>query len=162
SWQKRIFEHCDHLQLGDIEKARVTEIVTLLSEVISSRAGSVYNPAEPWPMNAQRENARKAFRLVLDRGNLLAEVENPASAWDVPTSAVVPRTPTGIAGALSPMLFAARRILIIDPWFNPARRSYVNTLREILREAVLGRLGQHSLDVQLHTKAEVRWDLFEA
>jgi hypothetical protein len=150
------------LQLGDIEKARVTEIVARLSDVISSRTGDTYDAAESWPTNAQRENARKPFRLVLDRANFLAEVNDPAGAWDVPRSAVVPRTPAGIAGALSPMLFAARKILIIDPWFNARRGAYVNTLREILREAVSGRLGQYSLDVELHTKADIRWDLFEA
>ncbi|WP_288481655.1 hypothetical protein [uncultured Deinococcus sp.] len=106
----------------------------------------------PWIEATLCEHARQAFDAVIaddpraDFTPLDADSLQPK--FRVVTALDVPQEAAGFEAALAPLLAVSRRLLLVDPYFDPGKKRY-----QTLLPLLLGRHPQLE-DVELYLKAD--------
>jgi len=124
--------------LGEIERVRLMELFTALTETLVTRDYEEYDGAIPWSQNAIIENAKLPFHAILTQSNprrhdfVLKESEAMIGdcKWDLPLGKIVNRTASEMAKNVSCLLQNSRKIILIDPYFLEYKtlKRWLNTL----------------------------------
>ena len=147
-WKRLIFES---FKGNDVARARLEAFVQAITETSAKRPGSVYDGKRAWHENIAIENQRRAFGLVLTQQNLDAELDRADGPWNAPTMSRVSRTPQELAKSVGSMLQLADKVLLIDPHFNALRPAYRQSLFAYVKQALINRDSQHTLQFEVHT-----------
>jgi len=151
-WVRLVWEafHSDN----EIERARVTELLTRLSERMTRRPEAAWDSAKPWLQNAKTEHARRPFRTILARDD--GEADNLP---DYPRGSSVPRKAAEMAAAVAGMLRCSRVAIFIDPHFGPDSARHRRPLEAFLSALSDGRSTDQleRVEVQTSDKADLRY-----
>lgn len=140
-WKDAVNVAAAEIGLSGKDWTRLMELVRILGECRCRRTDALYADVLTWLENAEREHDRKAFRATLATQNprertevVIAEDVGAAKAhlWSCETGSTPPRSPEGVAGALSAMLTNCKALHFIDPYFHPEKASNRRMLAAIL------------------------------
>lgn len=102
-----------------------------------------FGDEKDWLTEAIAEHARRPFHAIMVANRVGAEpqvVITPTildeirdERWYLPTVVSSKKTAGEIAAALSPMLSKARRIVLVDPYFNASKPRYTTSFAEIMK-----------------------------
>ena len=157
-WQRLVWEAYDGQD--DIEKTRITELLSRFSEKAISRSDSQYDGGD-WLENVKKENVRKPFKAVILKENpekipnfLVADdIDETQQLWSASHSTVVPRTAKKMAQIVEPLLSAATEVIFVDPHFTPEMNRYQRTFQAFLVAATTNRKSELK-SVAVHTQAK--------
>lgn len=144
-WLSMAIDAAAHLP--PVEKQRVIEKLRRLREHASVRRGRAFDPTGgTWVDNALTQHANMPFRAIVAATDVAghAEVVMPDDVsethplFTVMRNAKIPREAAAITTALAPLLACARRVLLVDKYYDPFRAKYQQTLRELLAVAHAG------------------------
>lgn len=167
-WKDAVCAAAADLELTDKDWTRLTELFRILGEGRCRRSGSLYVDVLTWLENAEREHDRKEFRATLATKNPRQRAEvvigedigvPKARLWSCEVGAAPPRTPEGVAAALSAMLVNCRALHLVDPYFHPEKASN----RKML-EAILDVVATHGLQpgvIRVHCRMKDGPDFFQ-
>ena len=160
-WRKRVIETVqEHKRDGRISDKDFKKISKLLQTVGEKllRKGRDYDPEETWIDNAISQDAREPFRAIVMKSPLtegcekaldVQDLDEDPPLWAVPREAKVARLARDIVQFIGPLLEISRKILFVDPYFDPGIRKWIPLIRESLKVATA---GGRSLDrVEIHT-----------
>lgn len=157
SWLASAYEASN--EFSDLDKKRLTESLARIKRTALFSRERPYDPGRNWLSNAQSENARLPFHVIIAReapagvANIVLseDLTEAVAAIAAPRTVTVPRTALAIAGALSPIALLGNEILLIDPFFDLQHARFRNTLSAFL--AALHTAGRTSLTAQIHFRA---------
>lgn len=167
-WKRAVYRAANDLELSEQDMLRLTELFRILAEHKCRRADAVYDGVITWLENGEREYDRKPFACIVARENprahsavLLGEDLDPTDArWARPAGATAPRSPEGLATALTAMLVNCRVVHLVDPHFGPENARHRRVLEALVD--VLASNGVGPEFVRVHCRAKSRLDFFEA
>lgn len=115
------------------ERTRMEVLIQRLSEAMVERRSATWYPDRPWLDNAVEEHQRSPFHAVFARGNpaghervLVAdELDERTPLWALGHGVMIARTAEAIAGAVGDMLRAATDIVMVDPYFAPHHKRFL-------------------------------------
>lgn len=159
----------DYKELGPVDDnthMRVVEKLVSLKDKMQTRIHE-WNDALGWLDNTEREHARRPFHAVLTStahdtdGRILNfnELDEDNSLWKVERERVVKRTAADLASAVAPLLKIARKLVFVDPHFDPYKRQVCIALQAYLEAALTKRISGTSLEtLEFHTpyRPEIR------
>lgn len=168
NWRRQVLRAMDGK--GDIEKQKVTAILTILMEKVIARIPhSEYDGTHSWLENAENENAAIPFDAILASSNprrnpsvlvggRLGDVAEPL--WDVePDLPPVPRTAVEMANAVQALLRNSCEIVFVDPHFGPENSRHRRPLEAFLSKLVSSR-GSSISSVTMLTSGKSARDFF--
>ena len=118
------------------ERTRMEVLIQSLSEVMVERGSASWYPDRPWLDNAVEEHLRSPFHAVLVRSNpaghkrvlVTDELDERTPLWTLGHGTTIARTAEAIAGAVGDMLRAATDIVMVDPYFAPHHRRFLEVV----------------------------------
>jgi hypothetical protein len=121
------------------ERQRMEALVRYLHDRASGRRATAWDPTTPWFDNSLREHAREAFHAIVTTARreglafvLCDDDLDPTNAlWQVARSCSVARTAADYATAFRGLVTAARKVLIVEPVFDPQLPRFTATLEAI-------------------------------
>jgi hypothetical protein len=166
-WKNNIYAAASKLDFSHKDWKRLEELFRIFAEHRCRRTSSVYNDVLSWLENAEQEHARWQFRAIIATDNprrhravvLSEDIGLPkASLWTCDAGVMPPRSPEGLAKALSAMLINSRQLHLVDPHFGPENSRH----RRVL-EALMDVLATHALapEVWMHCSAKSDLAFFE-
>lgn len=142
NWKRMVYEAVTSLDLADLDRKRVEEILRLFGDHRYRRGDdpAAYDGSLDWLRNAESEYDRKPFAAILAGanprsheavipGDLLGESQ---PRWACASGANPARTPEALAAVLSPMLANCRQLHLIDPYFGARHHPVVEALAKVL------------------------------
>jgi len=165
-WKKLVMDACQGCR--DIELKRIEEELVTLDGRMVRRPDSSWDPslsgAQSWLENARLEHQRLPFKGILATANPhgedfvwigadLSEAQQPQFRSP---GKLVPRTAEELASAVALLLQSSERVALIDPYFDPTKKRFRNTLRSFVGTATTSRRSGATVRVELHTSIE-RW-----
>lgn len=133
-WEKMVYQCAEGLD--DLKKKRIEVKLQDLKNrkacLISS--GRSYDIEKEWPQNAQEAHSEKAFHaIVCDFNNPLFvradDVEQNHPLFALPNDWREKKTIENFNSLFKHVLFAAKEILIIDPYFDPTKEACVKLMK---------------------------------
>ena len=133
--------------LSPIEKQRVIEKLRRTKEHSSIPSGRAFNPVSgSWMDNALTQHANKPFRAIVATSDVAGHAEVVAAddvsethpLFKVVRSKKIPREAAAITASFTPLLACARRVLLVDKYYDPFSAKYQRTLRQLLTAAYAG------------------------
>ena len=167
-WIRLAYRHIDESSLQPVKKKSLKTRLNRMRRHLIRRAATDWHGDTPWVAQALLEHGRAPFRAIVTGGG--GPVVDPVISWDtddteaglwsVPSGVTV-RSPEAIADGLALLAAGARRLLLVDPHFDPTAARFTATLR-----AMLVRLGQLPVrgtlpNVELHILLGSRRELRE-
>jgi hypothetical protein len=156
-WRRKVY---DAFRGGsDMDKARLTELLSRLQDTMIKRKDPVWDENETWVDNAVQEHARYPFRAVLARNNPASRTEilcendfDTCPGLACPHSLVVNRTAQEMAESVRQMLACCRWVKFIDPHLWPGKKRYRNSLQAFLKILVGSRPVGPPETIEIHTE----------
>ncbi len=143
-WRRRVVDAAAGMDLSDLERTYLEELLRTFSYNPRLRRldGTTYDGHCEWLENAEREYNRRPFRGILatDNPRCHPSVFDPSALtaanelWMCATSASATRAPAEFAKVLSGMINNARCLHLVDPHFDPSRKTHTDVLRALLEE----------------------------
>ena len=131
----------------DLHRKRMEEALKLAKRRKVVSFGRPYEPRlGGWFENALAQHAASPFRAIITETNPTgddavlhaADLDEHEPLMAAPHSWMVRRVGTELANAMAPMLIAARRLLLVDRYFDVRDRRYLETLKACLDVACSG------------------------
>jgi len=123
---------------GKIEDTYLTEFIKFIKTRAIKRIESDYDMKLGWLENAEFEHNRCPFDLILAESNpnaksfVIAHLtqlsNNPNPRLKIPHDRIVNRIASDMANAVAPMLRLCRKLILVDPHFDPCYDRWRNTL----------------------------------
>ena len=162
TWPRLVMEAASEAGMGDLARARMVEKLRQGMRTALIRTGRSYDPTlGNWVENAAASHAIRPFRgiiaqqtaLIEDAAISLAELDDDHLLMEAPRSCDVPRTPTDIAHACFLLLYAAREINLVDPYFDLADvgQDYRGPLEQMMN--ALHITGKERVTIRIHYRA---------
>jgi len=150
-WKKMVFQG---LSCSDVEKKRIVERLSNLDRrIFLKRDTTRYDWTVPWLENALREHEHAPFRAIIaghaeERGHVLsaADVDERKALWRTSAGCLVPRDPDVIANALSLLLVASKKVVIVDPYFRADQDDKTRPLVALAKTAPCKSISVHFSD----------------
>lgn len=129
----------DYLQAN----AFLSALLAFMNTNVVNR-GLKFDADRPWLDQAIDVHAQEPFCAILARspraGNAEVITERIVDQlqdqrWYLPTVKPTPKTSTDLAAVLAPLLRGAKKIVVVDPYFNPRDQAYREVLAELLFNA---------------------------
>ena len=142
---------------GELGSKRVEEVLAQLTSPQIRRPSCIWCDTCGWLENAEKENVRRPFHIILARDNprnrpeivrLHDLLDVLPESWKAPNSIIVDRTATSMADGVGAMLRCATRIFFVDPHFRASKSKFRNPLAEFLRNV---RTDVSQVTIELHT-----------
>lgn len=153
AWPKLVIEQFKNAR--PLEKARVTETLAQVRTALLSRNRS-FDPNRPWASNAIRSHEQESpFQAIIspeieyEIGIKPEDLSDTHDLFRSSTGAIVRRDADEIIGALKLAILVSRKILVIDPHFNPGIRRFNNTAIRLIEE-LAQRSDLECVDLQFH------------
>ncbi len=143
-------------QMRDIERTRIVEKLRNSDNKIA-RMNRPYDPAMNWMLNVQTQQKQKPFNAVVGRRNEIdadnflniADLDDTYPLWKISTDAVVPRKAWELACCARLLMQISRKIIIIDPNFDPVKSRFIETFSHLITFAC----DQHTPErLELHAE----------
>lgn len=155
-WERKVIEAAKASGMPEVRLASLVERLRRAGANAFIDYGRHYDASLDWLANAIAQHAHRQFRAVLARESTqnnptilsVEEVSEEAALFAAANSWEVGRTNEQIAGAIAPLLYAAKRILIVDPYFDLYRADYRGPLACMLR--ALAEAGHQNTIIQIH------------
>ena len=128
-WLRRYVLQGQSTDAGDLERARLDEIVSFIGEQVRVKRPSNYDGCKSWRENTAQENQRVAFDHILT-SEVDAELDSLTLSkifegeLNYPSQLLVRRTAAEMASAVSSMLRISSRLVFIDPYFDDRSRKW--------------------------------------
>lgn len=158
-WQRVVYDRCSGQ--SDMNRTRVEELLRRLGGMMWRAAKNrSYDGNRSWLQNAIAADLDAPFDAILALAKpndhhkvvLYSEADDTNALWAVCTDDHVPRDPEVIARRLAPLLVNASRVLLVDPFFAPAKPEYQDTIRSFA--AVLRNDGTRPVQIDLHVSQQ--------
>lgn len=126
----------------DVEKSQLKELLMALERrALYDRQGAHWSDEKSWLANVLDENARRAFRGILnhesvnDYKEVLTVADTwRASQWKSPPSISVPRTAASIVEAVMPLVRLSTTLILIGRNFEPVDARFSKVLVEFAEQ----------------------------
>jgi hypothetical protein len=126
-------------QTRDIERKRIVEKLRN-SDTKIAKMNRPYDRAINWMLNVQAQQKQKPFHAVVGRRNEIevdnflniSELDDTHPLWKISHDAVVPRNAWDLASCARLLLQISKKIIIIDPNFDPVEQRFIETLSLLL------------------------------
>ncbi len=138
-WERKVVQAAKEAGVPDIRMASIVErLRNVKMRVVDF--GRPYDSEQTWIDNALIEHQRAPFHAIIARQNLggsaaviaVADLDEHHPLMEVAQDRAVARDAKSIAVNLSSLLRVSKRILFVDPFFDPYSPRYKSTLRECL------------------------------
>ena len=122
-WIKAVDEEAEQSNISDISETRVTEIITVLTEVVS-RCSFSYDASLTWLENAEDAHLSVGFEAIISNKNphsnalviTCEEIGDASDArWEKERAATPRRTGADLSSAIEPLLRNCDEVHFIDP-----------------------------------------------
>lgn len=172
NWKKMVWEIFEAGPTADDQNAkmRMTELIQFLWQNAVKRPSS-FPEIAVWLERAEAEHAERPFRAIIATDNprnrpfiIHAKnlIENGHEKWHIPDTYPTLRNAQEIAGAISPLIRLCRRAILIDPYFDPNKNRFLDTLEAILSEGRENVFGMSNIEVELHTSIDRFFEPWES
>ena len=161
TWSRLVIRAAEQAGVGDMAHARIVEKLNQGRRTAFIRTGRCYDPTiGSWVENAVASHAIRPFRGVIaqdahleDAVISLTELDDDHLLMEAPTSRDIPRTTADIARACFLLLYAAREINLVDPYFNfvSVGQDYRGPLEQMMR--ALHVAGKVNVSIRIHYSA---------
>ncbi len=140
-WKRLVIEAAQ--QAADVEYLKIEESLKNIDSMMLSRSHQ-WDPHQEWLSNALAEHTKRPFRGILARSKpadstvvLSGDDIDPADPspphiWSVRLSVQIPRTAQEMANCVAPLLRHCKRVLFVDPHYDPSNRRHNLPLRAFL------------------------------
>ena len=168
-WVKKAIEACK-IQDDVKRKTIVEKIVSLRRDQKMVGFNRKYVYGKDWLENAEDQYKIRPFQAIVSPLNpqgcahVLSpqEIDEKTSLWDVQTQRIVPRKAYDLACCAKTLLGISREILFIDPYFDPLKSRFLNTLSHMISFAYIfkepRRLELHAeYDYRKEQRRETDW-----
>lgn len=167
-WKKRVYDAAQGLELSDEDMKRIMELFRLFGEHKHRRTDSIYDGVRSWLENAEEEHVRRPFAGILATENprthqaiLVADqLEAGEARWARSGGESPPRTPEGLALALSAMLTNCRQLHLVDPHFGPKNARHRKVIEALMK--VVANAGVKLDVISIHCTDKASLSSFEA
>lgn len=162
-WVKKAIEACK-IQDDVKRKTIVEKIVSLRRDQKMVGFNRKYVYGKDWLENAEDQYKIRPFRAIVSPLNpqgcahVLSpqEIDEKTSLWDVQTQRIVPRKAYDLACCAKTLLSISREILFIDPYFDPLKSRFLNTLSHMISFAYIFKEPRR---LELHAEYDYRKEL---
>lgn len=130
----------------DLDKARLEELTKAVKQAFTQRKPP-WDPSKDWVANATASHAILPYKAILTTRVIegvpcavdarCADV--PEALWETTTRCTVSRIDKSMASLVAPLLYRAKRIVLVDPLFDPKESRWTNVLKEMLEVCQKGR-----------------------
>ena len=163
-WKKFVWEAFKSGPSANDQNAqmRMTEVVQYLWQKPIKRP-STFPEIMIWLARAEAEHAERPFHAILATDNPRHKsfvipvndlIEYEHALWEIPDSDSTPRNPAKISETLSPLIRLCRHVLLVDPYFDPNKDRFRQTLKAILNKCNENVCGIEHLNIELHTSID--------
>jgi hypothetical protein len=164
NWKKLVWQAFSESSAADNQNAqmRMTELIQLLWQNAVKRY-STFQEIPDWLERAEAEHEQRPFHAIVATENprernfiITAQglVENGHDLWNIPPTYPIARTAEEIAGAISPLTRLCRHAILIDPYFDPRKHRFRQTLSAILNSCNDNIRGIENIQFELHTSID--------
>lgn len=161
-WPLLVLEAAAQAEVGDIAYTKIFEKLRQGRRTALVRTGRDYDPTlDSWVENAAASHAIRPFRGVIaqqsaqlkDVAISLAELDDDHPLMVAPTSRDIPRTTTDIADVCFLLLYAAREINLVDPYFNfvTISQDFRGPLEQMMLALYVA--GKANVHIRIHYRA---------
>ena len=171
NWKKLVWQAFSESPAADNQNAqtRMTALIQLLWEN-AVRRYSTFPEISEWLERAETEHNERPFCAIVAINNprnrsfvITAQglVENGHDLWNIPGTYPTPRTAEKIARAISPLTRLCHHAILIDPYLDPTKPRFRQTLAAILSTCRDNVCGLESIQVELHTSIDRFFEKWE-
>ncbi len=145
---------------------RMTELVQYFWQNSIKRL-STFSEIIVWLERAEAEHAERPFHAILARDNprkrsfVIAAndlIENGHELWKIPDFDSTSRNYAEIAKTISPLIQLCHHAVLVDPYFDPTKIQFRQTLEAMLNKYLENVCGLDNLDFELHTSVDRFFD----
>ena len=161
NWETQVIQAAEEASIGDRDLARIIEKLqaaklqkALLKQTV------VYDDKKSWIDNALAHRPKNPLQAILNDDNVSGQeyvittddIDEDHPLWTITRDWEVPRSARELADGMKPLILAAKKIWIIDPYFNftPGTGHFVETLTEILKD--IAEAANPPIQFQIHYK----------
>jgi len=156
-WKALVYEAIG--ACSELDRKRIEEKLARLDDRMMTRVHA-WDAARDWLSNAETEHAVRPFQCILAATNprtnatvlVNDQLEEETPRWKVSRGLTVRREAPLLADAIAPVLRVARRIVFVDPHFDPYRAQARNTLAEYLARAKARDVSVPIEQIEFHTR----------
>jgi hypothetical protein len=162
-WKKLVYNACANWHSKQIgQEIRYNSIVERLRNIDDKLIPSnrAYNSqGKTWLENAIEQHIQIPFGAIIacnkmDGSDYVIDVNELAAGlelWDVPTQCICERKPEKLAECLQMLFRVSKEIIFVDPYFNPTKKRYQETIGRYLEVAgsempTISRIEYHRID----------------
>ncbi|MEX2347741.1 MAG: hypothetical protein WD511_00860 [Balneolaceae bacterium] len=132
-----------------LQQKRIEELAKAVIENSIKRFGYFWNSTKSWYDNVQEEHNRLPFEAILCRANFKAieqaislqdfidENEEKLSLLKISPGITPLRNSENLVKNIKPWLLHCKKILIIDPFFDPNRKSFSEPLKKLIDDVLI-------------------------
>ena len=164
NWKKLVWEIFESGPAADNQNARMrmTDLIQFLWQNAVKRP-STFPEISVWLKRAEAEHTNRPFRAIIATDNprdhsfvvhVKELIENGHERWQVPDVFPIPRNAQEIAEAVSPLMRLCRQAILVDPYFDPTKKRFRDTLEAILATCDKNVCGITTLQLELHTSID--------
>lgn len=164
SWRRLVWDAFWSGPARDNQNAqmRVVELINYFWQN-SVKRPSTFSDISDWLERAEAEHARSSFHAIIATANPRMKehvisasslIEHGHALWSIPLDYPTARTAEEIAGAVAPILRLCRKIVLIDPYFDPHKQRFRQTFEAILSKCSESVCGMEGMTIELHTSIE--------
>ena len=171
NWKKLVWQAFSESPAADNQNAqtRMTALIQLLWEN-AVRRYSTFPEIPEWLEKAEAEHNERPFHAIVATENprernfiITAQglIESGHELWNIPGTSPTPRTAEEIARTISPLTRLCSHAVLIDPYFDPTKLRFRQTLSAILATCNDNVRGIENIQVELHTSIDrffQRWE----
>jgi hypothetical protein len=141
-WVKMAVQACN-IQSDVKRKSVVEKLISMRRDQKLAGFNREYDDGKDWLQNAEAAHATRPFRAIISPNNpqsrahvlLPDEIGEKTTLWNVQTQKIVPRRASELAQCATTLLNISRDILFIDPYFDPIKTRFLNTLSHMISYA---------------------------
>jgi hypothetical protein len=160
-WKKMVWDA--FMNTPDFQNQNaVTRLTALLEDMAekSIKRKSSFPEIADWLQRAEAEHGERPFRAILATKNprnneFVIEtndlIYNGHHLWDIPDDPFVPRKAENLANAVSPILKKCQWAIIVDPYFDPCKSRFLETIERFLIEFKENNCLCDTFQIELHT-----------
>ncbi len=164
-WEKAVLDQTSEKGVG--RSRMVAKLRQMKRQSLISRSRA-FDPNLDWLCNAETNHDSDPFHAVLaeknprDRGFVfrVCNLAGDLPPLSTPREERVPRTASALAASIELLLQVSREVIFVDPYFDPGKRRWQNTLREFLRVAT--ERGHQLLRCEYHLRDKLGLAYFQS
>jgi hypothetical protein len=151
------------------DRMRMTELIQILWRNAVKRS-STFPEINIWLERAEAEHVERPFRAIIATDNPRNQpfvihvkelIENGHEKWLIPDVFSTPRNAQEIAEAVSPLIHLCHHAILVDPYFDPCKKRFRDTLEAILATCSNNVCGIENIQLELHTSIDRFFNTWE-